>query len=60
MIQEQAWGAYKYNDFWQYMGTLKDKERLQEMNQGVAPWKVWNHLAPSVAGNSAKGISAGA
>jgi glucose-1-phosphate cytidylyltransferase len=59
LIQKQALLAYKYSAFWQCMDTFKDKERLEELNQGVAPWKVWNHLAPSIAGNSAKGISAG-
>jgi glucose-1-phosphate cytidylyltransferase len=59
LIQKQALLAYKYSGFWQCMDTFKDKERLEELNQGVAPWKVWNHLAPSIAGNSAKGISAG-
>ena len=30
------------------MDTFKDKQRLEELNQGAAPWKVWNHgTAPS-------------
>jgi glucose-1-phosphate cytidylyltransferase len=59
LIQKQALLAYKYSGFWQCMDTFKDKERLEELNQGVAPWKVWNHLASSITRNSAKGISAG-
>ena len=59
LIQKQALLAFKSSGFWQCMDTFKDKERLQELNQGVVPWKVRNHLAPSIAGNSAKGISAG-
>jgi hypothetical protein len=25
------------------MDTFKDKQHLEELNQGSAPWKVWNH-----------------
>jgi glucose-1-phosphate cytidylyltransferase len=35
--------AHKYSGFWQCMDTFKDKQRLEELNQGQAPWKVWNH-----------------
>jgi glucose-1-phosphate cytidylyltransferase len=47
LIQKQALLAYKYTGFWQCMDTFKDKQRLEELNQGGAPWKVWNHGAPS-------------
>lgn len=33
--------AHKYAGFWQCMDTFKDKQRLEELNQGTAPWKVW-------------------
>ena len=34
--------AYKHQDFWQPMDTLRDKVQLEEMWQaGKAPWKVW-------------------
>jgi len=42
LIEDQALLAYKYTGFWQCMDTFKDKQRLEELNQGVAPWKVWN------------------
>ena len=29
------------------MDTFKDKQRLEELNQGTAPWKVWDHVANS-------------
>jgi glucose-1-phosphate cytidylyltransferase len=45
LIQKQALLAYKYTGFWQCMDTFKDKQRLEELNQGTAPWKVWNHAA---------------
>ncbi len=49
LIQEQALLSYKYNGFWQCMDTFKDKQRLEELNQAAAPWKVWNHGgAPAV------------
>jgi glucose-1-phosphate cytidylyltransferase len=34
--------AYKHNDFWQCMDTVRDKNRLEELWQtDRAPWKVW-------------------
>jgi glucose-1-phosphate cytidylyltransferase len=45
LIERQALLAYKYTGFWQCMDTFKDKQRLEELNQGVAPWKVWNQAA---------------
>jgi len=43
LIRERALLAYKYKGFWQCMDTFKDKQHLEELNQGCAPWKVWNH-----------------
>jgi len=45
LIEERALVAYKYTGFWQCMDTFKDKQRLEELDQGAAPWKVWNHVA---------------
>lgn len=47
MINERALMAYKYTGFWQCMDTFKDKQRLEELNQSTAPWKVWNHRCTS-------------
>jgi len=58
LIEKQALLAYKYTGFWQCMDTFKDKQRLEELNQGAAPWKVWNH-GPTVASKSPELISAG-
>ena len=34
--------AYKHNGFWDYMDTLRDKIRLEQLWQtGRAPWKTW-------------------
>jgi len=34
--------AYRHDDFWQCMDTLRDKHRLEEYwRSGHAPWKVW-------------------
>jgi glucose-1-phosphate cytidylyltransferase len=49
LIDKQALLAHKYNGFWQCMDTFKDKQHLEELNQGAAPWKVWNHAANSLA-----------
>lgn len=45
LIGKQALLAYKYAGFWQCMDTFKDRQHLEELNQGTAPWKVWNHVA---------------
>jgi glucose-1-phosphate cytidylyltransferase len=37
--------AYKCPGFWQCMDTFKDKQRLEELNQDDAPWKVWNQAS---------------
>ena len=47
LIEKQALLAYKYSGFWQCMDTFKDKQRLEELSQGPAPWKVWNHAGES-------------
>jgi glucose-1-phosphate cytidylyltransferase len=41
LIEKQALLAYKYTGFWQCMDTFKDKQCLEDLNQGNAPWKVW-------------------
>ena len=41
LIDRQALLAYKCTSFWQCMDTFKDKQHLEELNQGAAPWKVW-------------------
>jgi len=41
LIERKALLAYKCNGFWQCMDTFKDKQCLEELNQGAAPWKVW-------------------
>jgi glucose-1-phosphate cytidylyltransferase len=47
LINKQALLAHKYNGFWQCMDTFKDKQHLEELNQGLAPWKVWNQTPNS-------------
>jgi glucose-1-phosphate cytidylyltransferase len=33
--------AYRHNDFWQCMDTLRDKRLLEELWQNGAPWRTW-------------------
>jgi glucose-1-phosphate cytidylyltransferase len=47
LIDKRALLAHKYTGFWKCMDTFKDKQQLDDLNQGSAPWKVWNH--PSTA-----------
>ncbi len=49
LIQERALLAYKCTGFWVCMDTFKDKQCLEELDQGAAPWKVWNHVASPTA-----------
>jgi len=59
LIEEQALLAYKYSGFWQCMDTFKDKQRLDELNQGEAPWRLWQQVSPALS-NRAETISASA
>src|SRR5271163_4430276 len=43
LIEERRLMAYRYRGFWQCMDTFKDKQRLEDLNQGTAPWKLWNN-----------------
>jgi glucose-1-phosphate cytidylyltransferase len=47
LIEKGAVLAHKCTGFWQCMDTFKDKERLEELNQAVAPWKVWHRGSAS-------------
>jgi glucose-1-phosphate cytidylyltransferase len=58
LIERKALLAYKYSGFWQCMDTFKDKQRLEELNQGSAPWKVW-HQSPSIIDDDSLAIAAG-
>ncbi len=51
LIDRQELHAYKYSGFWQCMDTFKDKQRLEELNRGPAPWKIWDRQG---AANSRK------
>ena len=33
--------AYKHRGFWQCMDTQRDKQRLEELWEAGAPWKIW-------------------
>jgi glucose-1-phosphate cytidylyltransferase len=50
LIEKGALLAHKCPGFWQCMDTFKDKQRLEELNQGKAPWKVWMQ-SPTVTSN---------
>jgi len=52
LIEQEALMAYKYTGFWQCMDTFKDKQRLEELNQSAAPWKVWHRQLGMEAGDS--------
>jgi glucose-1-phosphate cytidylyltransferase len=41
LSQQDQLRAYMHKGFWQAMDTLRDKNQLEELWQGTAPWKVW-------------------
>ncbi len=45
LVEEKQLIGYPYDGFWESMDTFKDKQRLEELDQTTAPWKVWNHVA---------------
>jgi glucose-1-phosphate cytidylyltransferase len=51
LIEKQALLAYRYSGFWQCMDTFKDKHHLDGLDQGTAPWKVWNQEPSASEGN---------
>jgi len=50
LIQQRRLLSYKYTGFWQCLDTFKDKQRLEELDQTTAPWKVWNHVHAASSG----------
>jgi glucose-1-phosphate cytidylyltransferase len=42
LAQEDQLRAFHHRGFWQAMDTLRDKNYLEELWQGNAPWKVWS------------------
>jgi glucose-1-phosphate cytidylyltransferase len=48
LIEQRSLLAYKCSGFWQCMDTFKDKQCLEELNQGAAPWKVWRRAAAAI------------
>jgi glucose-1-phosphate cytidylyltransferase len=44
LIKKGALLTHKCTGFWHCMDTFKDKQRLEELNQRAAPWKVWNSV----------------
>jgi glucose-1-phosphate cytidylyltransferase len=52
LIEKQALLAYKCTGFWQCMDTFKDKQALEELNQGTPPWKVWRRATATVSDDS--------
>ena len=57
LIEEKALLAYKYGGFWQCMDTFKDKERLEELHQGAAPWKLWKRADSPATVHSANAVN---
>ncbi len=52
LIEERSLLAYKCRGFWQCMDTFKDKQHLEELNRGPAPWRVWDRSTNMAADGS--------
>ncbi len=57
LIERNALLAHRSGCFWQCMDTFKDKQCLEELEQGQAPWRVWGR--PEFAQPHASLLSAG-
>ena len=43
LAQENQLKAYRHEDFWQPMDTLRDKTLLEDLwDKNNAPWKIWD------------------
>jgi glucose-1-phosphate cytidylyltransferase len=43
LADDRQLAAYRHEDFWQCMDTLRDKRLLESLwSEGRAPWKVWD------------------
>ena len=43
LVKKNKLAAYKHNDFWYCMDTLRDKRHLNNLwASKKAPWKIWN------------------
>src|SRR5262249_17892947 len=60
LIDQKRLLAYKCKGFWQCMDTFKDKQALEELNRGVAPWKVWSKMPAPVSESNGLMVAAGA
>jgi len=41
LIAQKRLITFPWDGFWQCMDTFKDKERLENLDQCGAPWKLW-------------------
>src|SRR5579859_2694773 len=57
LIENGTLLAHKCKGFWQCMDTFKDKQQLEELNQGSAPWKVWNHVSGALTNGSERRLA---
>jgi glucose-1-phosphate cytidylyltransferase len=58
LMERKALQAYKCTGFWQCMDTFKDKQRLEELNHGSAPWKVWQRASSVPDGTEGMAVTA--
>ena len=43
LAKDNQLSAFKHDDFWQPMDTLRDKNLLEELwRSNKAPWKLWD------------------
>lgn len=52
LVDERQLVGYSHDGFWACMDTFKDKQQLDELDHGSAPWKVWDQPANGKAQQS--------
>jgi glucose-1-phosphate cytidylyltransferase len=57
LVEDKQLIGYPYDGFWASMDTFKDKQHLEELDLGCAPWKVWNER-PTPQSSPAKALAA--
>ena len=59
LIEKKALLAYKYTGFWQCMDTFKDKQHLEELNQGYGSLEGLESRSQTPSRTTRRSISAG-
>jgi glucose-1-phosphate cytidylyltransferase len=57
LIEQRKLLAHKCATFWQCMDTFKDKQRLDQLNDTLPPWKVWSDRVAAMSHSPATKVA---